>query len=41
MGEKRVAGKVALSNAILYLVAESGRYVTGVAHPVDAGFLVK
>jgi SDR family mycofactocin-dependent oxidoreductase len=27
-----------ISNAVLYLVSEDGRYVTGVALPVDAGF---
>jgi SDR family mycofactocin-dependent oxidoreductase len=32
---------VDISNAILYLVSDSGRYVTGVTLPVDAGFLVK
>jgi SDR family mycofactocin-dependent oxidoreductase len=30
-----------ISNAILYLVSDAGRYVTGVTLPVDAGFLVK
>jgi NAD(P)-dependent dehydrogenase (short-subunit alcohol dehydrogenase family) len=30
-----------ISNGILYLVADSGRYVTGTTLPVDAGFLVK
>ena len=32
---------VDVSNAVLYLVGDSGRYVTGVNLPVDAGFLVK
>jgi NAD(P)-dependent dehydrogenase (short-subunit alcohol dehydrogenase family) len=26
-----------ISNAILYLVSEAGRYVTGITHVVDAG----
>ena len=30
-----------ISNAILYLVSDAGRYVTGVTLPVDAGFSVK
>ncbi|GAB3347595.1 mycofactocin-coupled SDR family oxidoreductase [Amycolatopsis echigonensis] len=30
-----------ITEAVLYLVAESGRYVTGVTLPVDAGHLVK
>ncbi|MFD4195093.1 mycofactocin-coupled SDR family oxidoreductase [Amycolatopsis thermoflava] len=30
-----------ISEAVLYLVADSGRYVTGVALPVDAGHLIK
>lgn len=30
-----------ISEAILFLVAETGRYVTGVTLPVDAGFAVK
>lgn len=30
-----------ISNAVLYLVGDSGRYVTGVALPVDAGFVNK
>jgi NAD(P)-dependent dehydrogenase (short-subunit alcohol dehydrogenase family) len=29
---------VDISNAILYLVGESGRYVTGITMRVDAGF---
>ena len=29
-----------ITNAILYLVTDAGRYVTGVALPVDAGYLV-
>jgi NAD(P)-dependent dehydrogenase (short-subunit alcohol dehydrogenase family) len=32
---------VDISNGILYLVSDLGRYVTGVTLPVDAGFLVK
>jgi SDR family mycofactocin-dependent oxidoreductase len=32
---------VDISNAILFLVSDAGRYVTGVTLPVDAGFLVK
>ena len=32
---------VDVSNAILWLVSDDGRYVTGVALPVDAGFTVK
>jgi NAD(P)-dependent dehydrogenase (short-subunit alcohol dehydrogenase family) len=27
-----------ISNAVLYLVSDTGRYVTGVTLPVDAGF---
>jgi SDR family mycofactocin-dependent oxidoreductase len=30
-----------ISNAILYLVSDDGRYVTGVTLPVDAGFTVR
>lgn len=30
-----------VSQGVLYLVSDAGRYVTGVAHPVDAGFLTK
>jgi NAD(P)-dependent dehydrogenase (short-subunit alcohol dehydrogenase family) len=30
-----------ITEAVLYLVADSGRYVTGVALPVDAGHLIK
>ncbi|MGH2967487.1 MAG: mycofactocin-coupled SDR family oxidoreductase [Solirubrobacteraceae bacterium] len=29
-----------ITNAVLYLVTDTGRYVTGVALPVDAGYLV-
>ncbi|GAA4728474.1 mycofactocin-coupled SDR family oxidoreductase [Actinomycetospora chibensis] len=32
---------VDISNAILYLVSDAGRYVSGVTLPVDAGFSVK
>lgn len=32
---------VDLSNAVLFLVSDAGRYVTGVTLPVDAGFMVK
>ena len=32
---------VEISNAILWLVSDSARYVTGVALPVDAGFTTK
>jgi NAD(P)-dependent dehydrogenase (short-subunit alcohol dehydrogenase family) len=31
---------VDISNAILWLVSDAARYVTGVTLPVDAGFLV-
>jgi (+)-trans-carveol dehydrogenase len=30
-----------ISNAILFLVSDEGRYITGVALPVDAGALIK
>jgi SDR family mycofactocin-dependent oxidoreductase len=30
-----------ISNAVLFLVSDEGRYVTGVALPVDAGYAVK
>jgi hypothetical protein len=30
-----------VSNAILFLVAETGRYITGVTLPIDAGALIK
>jgi NAD(P)-dependent dehydrogenase (short-subunit alcohol dehydrogenase family) len=30
-----------ISNAILYLVSDEGRYVTGITLPVDAGMLVR
>jgi SDR family mycofactocin-dependent oxidoreductase len=36
-----VVDPVDISNAIVYLVSDAGRYVTGVTLPVDAGFLVK
>jgi NAD(P)-dependent dehydrogenase (short-subunit alcohol dehydrogenase family) len=32
---------VEISNAILWLVSDAARYVTGVALPVDAGFTTK
>jgi SDR family mycofactocin-dependent oxidoreductase len=32
---------VDISNGVLYLVSDAGRYVTGITLPVDAGFLVK
>ncbi len=32
---------VDISNGLLYLVSDMGRYVTGITLPVDAGFLVK
>lgn len=32
---------VDISNAILYLVSDAGRYVSGVTLPVDAGFSAK
>jgi NAD(P)-dependent dehydrogenase (short-subunit alcohol dehydrogenase family) len=32
---------VDISNGILFLVSDAGRYVTGTTLPVDAGFLVK
>lgn len=32
---------VDISNAILFLVSDDGRYVTGITLPVDAGFTVK
>ena len=30
-----------ISEALLYLCGRSGRYITGVTLPVDAGFTVK
>ena len=30
-----------ISNAVLFLASDEGRYVTGVALPVDAGYAVK
>jgi NAD(P)-dependent dehydrogenase (short-subunit alcohol dehydrogenase family) len=30
-----------ISNAVLFLVSDEARYVTGVALPVDAGYAVK
>jgi NAD(P)-dependent dehydrogenase (short-subunit alcohol dehydrogenase family) len=32
---------VDISNAVLWLASDEARYVTGVALPVDAGFLLK
>jgi NAD(P)-dependent dehydrogenase (short-subunit alcohol dehydrogenase family) len=32
---------VDISNAVLYLVSDDGRYVTGVTLPVDAGITAK
>lgn len=32
---------VDISNAILFLVSDEGRYITGVTLPVDAGFTAK
>jgi NAD(P)-dependent dehydrogenase (short-subunit alcohol dehydrogenase family) len=32
---------VDISNAVLWLVSDEGRYVTGVALPVDAGFTAR
>jgi NAD(P)-dependent dehydrogenase (short-subunit alcohol dehydrogenase family) len=32
---------VDVSNAIVWLVSDDARYITGVALPVDAGFTVK
>ena len=32
---------VDVSNAILFLVSDRARYITGITLPVDAGFLVK
>jgi len=32
---------VDVSNAILYLVSDTGRYITATAMPIDAGFMVK
>ncbi len=36
-----VVEAVDISNAVLYLVSDMGRYVSGVTLPVDAGFIVK
>jgi NAD(P)-dependent dehydrogenase (short-subunit alcohol dehydrogenase family) len=30
-----------IANAVFFLVAETGRYITGVSLPVDAGFVNK
>jgi NAD(P)-dependent dehydrogenase (short-subunit alcohol dehydrogenase family) len=32
---------VDVSNAIVWLVSDEGRYITGITLPVDAGFTVK
>jgi hypothetical protein len=32
---------VDVTEAMIYLCGQSGRYITGVALPVDAGFTVK
>ncbi|ROZ42479.1 SDR family oxidoreductase, partial [Rhodococcus sp. WS3] len=32
---------VDISNAVLFLASDEGRYVTGVAMPVDAGCMLK
>ena len=32
---------VDISNALLFLASEEARYITGVALPVDAGYLLK
>jgi len=32
---------VDISNAVLFLASDEARYITGIAMPVDAGFLVK
>ena len=32
---------VDISNAILYLASDEGRYVTGVTFPVDAGYNIR
>ncbi len=32
---------VDISNAIVFLASDAGRYITGVTLPVDAGFLNK
>jgi SDR family mycofactocin-dependent oxidoreductase len=37
----KVIEPVDISNAIAWLVSDEGRYVTGVALPVDAGFTIK
>lgn len=36
-----VVEPIDLSNAVMYLVSDEGRYVTGVNLPVDAGFMIK
>jgi NAD(P)-dependent dehydrogenase (short-subunit alcohol dehydrogenase family) len=37
----RCVEAVGISNAVLFLVSDDGRYVTGVTLPVDAGFTNK
>jgi enoyl-[acyl-carrier-protein] reductase (NADH) len=32
---------VDISNAVAFLVSDTGRYITGVTLPVDAGFTVR
>ena len=36
-----VVESIDISNAVLYLVSDMGRYVSGVTLPVDAGFMAK
>ena len=36
-----VLDPIDIANAVLWLVSDSARYVTGVTLPVDAGFIVK
>jgi len=36
----RIATAVDIANAVLYLVADSGAFVTGVDLPVDGGFIL-